>query len=124
MSDRKKGRMADRAAFHDQCHVPSGLCLYVLQYPACLLVYRLLSEKEKKARIYYGVILLVSLIGCSALFLWFEFFSHTDGVRYVDEIIANAKAMTKPFNGMTYHDTLIDHEILGIDLSDVEYPYA
>lgn len=88
-----------------------------------LLVYRLLSEKEKKARIYYGVILLVSLIGCSALFLWFEFFSHTDGVRYVGEIIANAKAMTKPFNGMTYHDTLIDHEILGIDLSDVEYPY-
>lgn len=88
-----------------------------------LLVYRLLSEKEKKARIYYGVILLVSLIGCSALFLWFEFFCHTDGVRYVDEIIANAKAMTKPFNGMTYHDTLIDHEILGIDLSDVEYPY-
>lgn len=88
-----------------------------------LLVYRLLSEKEKKARIYYAVILLVSLIGCSALFLWFEFFSHTDGVRYVDEIIANAKAMTKPFNGMTYHDTLIDHEILGIDLSDVEYPY-
>ncbi len=88
-----------------------------------LLVYRLLSEKEKKARIYYGVILLVSLIGCSALFLWFEFFSHTDGVRYVDEIIANAKAMTKPFNCMTYHDTLIDHEILGIDLSDVEYPY-
>lgn len=88
-----------------------------------LLVYRLLSEKEKKARIYYGVILLVSLIGCSALFLWFEFFSHTDGVRYVDEIIANAKATTKPFNGMTYHDTLIDHEILGIDLSDVEYPY-
>lgn len=88
-----------------------------------LLVYRLLSEKEKKARIYYGVILLVSLIGCSALFLWFEFFSHTDGVRYVDEIIANAKAMTKPFNGMTYHDTLIDHEILGINLSDVEYPY-
>lgn len=88
-----------------------------------LLVYRLLSEKEKKARIYYGVILLVSLIGCSALFLWFEFFSHTDGVRYVDEIIANAKAMTKPFNGMTYHDTLIDHEILGVDLSDVEYPY-
>ena len=88
-----------------------------------LLVYRLLSEKEKKARIYYGVILLVSLIRCSALFLWFEFFSHTDGVRYVGEIIANAKAMTKPFNGMTYHDTLIDHEILGIDLSDVEYPY-
>ena len=88
-----------------------------------LLAYRLLSEKEKKARIYYGDILLVSLIGCSALFLWFEFFSHTDGVRYVDEIIANAKAMTKPFNGMTYHDTLIDHEILGIDLSDVEYPY-
>ena len=88
-----------------------------------LLAYRLLSEKEKKARIYYGVILLVSLIGCSALFLWFEFFSHTDGVRYVDEIIAKAKAMTKPFNGMTYHDTLIDHEILGIDLSDVEYPY-
>lgn len=88
-----------------------------------LLAYRLLSEKEKKARIYYGVILLVSLIGCSALFLWFEFFSHTDGARYVDEIIANAKAMTKPFNGMTYHDTLIDHEILGIDLSDVEYPY-
>lgn len=88
-----------------------------------LLVYRILSEKEKKARIYYGVILLVSLIGCSALFLWFEFFSHTDGARYVDEIIANAKAMTKPFNGMTYHDTLIDHEILGIDLSDVEYPY-
>lgn len=88
-----------------------------------LLVYRLLSEKKKKTRIYYGGILLVSLIGCSTLFLWFEFFSHTDGARYVDEIIANAKAMTKPFNGMTYHDTLIDHEILGIDLSDVEYPY-
>lgn len=88
-----------------------------------LLVYRLLSVENKKSRVYYGVILVMSLLGCAALFLWFEFFSHTDGARYVDEIIANAKAMTKPFNGMTYHDTLIDHEILGIDLSDVEYPY-
>lgn len=93
----KKAEWLIVPAFHDQCHVPSGLCLYVLQYPACPFGYRLLSEKEKKARIYYGVILLVSLIGCSALFLWFEFFSHTDGVRYVDEIIANAKAMTKAF---------------------------
>ena len=88
-----------------------------------LLVYRLLSVENKKSRVYYGVILVISLLGCAALFLWFEFFSHTDGARYVDEIIANAKAMTKPFNGMAYHDTLIDHEILGIDLSDVEYPY-
>lgn len=88
-----------------------------------LLVYRILSEETKKKRIYYAMILGLSLVGTSALFLWFEFFSHTDGARYVDEIIANAKAMTKPFNGMEYHDTLIDHEILGIDLSDIEYPY-
>ncbi len=88
-----------------------------------LLVYRLFSAQSKKMRIYYGLVLLLSFLACSGLFLWFEFFSHGNGAKYVDEIIANATAMTKPFHGMKYHDTLIDHEILGIDLSDVEYPY-
>lgn len=88
-----------------------------------LLVYRILGAREQKMRRYYSVVTGLSLLGCSALFLWFEFFSHTDGTRYVNEIIANAKAMTKPFNGMEYHDTLIDHEILGIDVSSLEIPF-
>lgn len=88
-----------------------------------LLVYRFFSAEEKKKRQYYGIILIISFVAVSGLFLWFEFFSHTDGARHVDEIIENATRMTKPFNGMTYHDTLIDHEIMGVDLSDVEFPY-
>ena len=55
-----------------------------------LLVYRLLSVENKKSRVYYGVILAMSLLGCAALFLWFEFFSRSNGAMIYDQVAKEA----------------------------------
>lgn len=84
-----------------------------------LLIYRFFTV-EKKEKKKYAIIFVFSFCMCSALFLWFEFFSRMNGEQFVEEIISNAKLLS--YNG-EYHDTLIDHEILGIDLGGVEWDF-
>ncbi len=84
-----------------------------------LLIYRFFTVGKKEKKKYAIIFVLCFCVG-SALFLWFEFFSRMNGEQFVEEIISNAKLLS--YNG-EYHDTLIDHEILGIDLGGTEWDF-
>ncbi len=89
---------------------------YVFLYFNILLAF-LFYEYEKNNDCKLGVLLLVIFVICSALFFYFELFSHGSGKENVDEIIRNATALSRDGK---YHETLIDKEILGKDLTEVE----
>lgn len=104
----------------------SALCTmihqgYVFMFFNILLVLlccRILETKGKKRR-YYLVILVLSILVSSGLFLYFEFFSHGAGPEIRDSIVATAMDLSR---GGIYHETLIAHEILGVDLFETEWP--
>ncbi len=87
-----------------------------------LLLYRALSlwNRDKKRAVYYGGVFLASFLLASALFLWFEFFSRSDGALYFDSIQKEAEKLS--YQGI-YHSTLLYHEVLGIDLASTEAEY-
>lgn len=81
-----------------------------------LLLYKYFSgNKQKKLK--YGVLFLLSFVIASALFLWFEFFSRSNGAAIYEYIVNEARNLAH--NG-AYHSTLLAHEVLGIDLSETE----
>lgn len=84
-----------------------------------LLIWGIFSNKDKRRR--YIVIAVISLIFCSALFLYFELFSH----NYVDNTVFDQVAglAADMSEDGEYHKTLLAHEILGVDLSGVEHEY-
>lgn len=84
-----------------------------------LLIWGIFSNKDKRRR--YIVIAVISLIICSALFLYFELFSH----NYVDNTVFDQVAglAADMSEDGEYHKTLLAHEILGVDLSGVEHEY-
>ena len=77
------------------------------------------STKKRNAK-KYGILFVLCFLTGSALFLYFEFFSRTNGDNIVNEIIRNASAVS--YHG-DYHKTLIDHEILNVDLADEEWEF-
>lgn len=99
--------------------IHQGNVFYFLNIILILLVYKILSYEGKK-RVKYAIIFLLSFGSASALFLYFEFFSHGFGPNYYDVIVETAKALR--FDG-DYHHDIIDHEILGIDLTERELEY-
>ena len=81
-----------------------------------LLIYKALSvdgEKRKK----YIRLFVASFLVASALFLYFEFFSHVNGTHIYEEVVTTASSLR--YDG-AYHEDVIDKEILGIDLSNRE----
>lgn len=85
-----------------------------------LLFYRWMSGaacSDKIAAKKYGILFCLTFLVISALFLYFEFFSRANGEAIVGQIIHDARLLTK---NEDYHPTLIDHEILGIDLTLAE----
>lgn len=99
---------------------------YVFMYFNLILVllfYRALSwwkEDRGKARRYSLLFLLSFLVG-SALFLWFEFFSRSNGAAFFDTIKSEAEKLS--YDGI-YHSTLLYHEVLGIDLASTEEEFS
>lgn len=97
---------------------------YVLMYfniPLVLLFYKFFSVDKKVSKVKYAVIFLLSLIAASVLFLYLELYAHPDnGAEIVDSVKAYAQSLA--YSG-TAHETLIAHEILGVDLSGVEHAY-
>ncbi len=84
-----------------------------------LLIYRILSttpDKRKK----YIIIFALSFIVASVLFLYFELFSHFNGENIYEDIVNKAHLLCETEK---IHDDVIDHEILGIDLTDREVDY-
>ena len=84
-----------------------------------LLFYKFLSE-DKKGMKKYGVIFVITFLLGSVLFLWFEFFSRSNGAAIFDQIVEEARSLA--LNGQ-YHTTLLYHEVLGIDLSETEQAF-
>ena len=99
---------------------------YVFMYFNMILVllfYRALSwwkEDRRKARRYSLLFALSFLVG-SALFLWFEFFSRSNGAAFFDTIKSEAEKLS--YDGI-YHSTLLYHEVLGIDLASTEEEFS
>ena len=105
------------SAFSIMIH--QGNVFYLLNIILILLLYKAFSTEGVKRR-KYVILLGVSFIVSSALFLYFEFFSRSNGHLYYEEIIKVAKSLG--FEGKIHQD-IIDHEILGIDLADRETIY-
>lgn len=91
---------------------------YVFMYfniALVILAYKFLSA-DRKGKWKYGIIFVLSFVIGSALFLWFELFSRSNGADFYEQIKREAYLLS--FNG--YHITLLKHEVLGIDLSASE----
>lgn len=99
--------------------IHQGNVFYLLNIILILLIYKAFSTEGKK-RIKYIVLLGASFTVASVLFLYFEFFSRTNGAAIYETIVEVAKGLRFDRD---YHVDLIDHEILGIDLSDRELKY-
>ena len=83
-----------------------------------LLAYKAFRNTGKK-RTKYLSILITSFLSVSVLFVYFNFFSHINGQEIYDEIVTLA---TKLGNEGEVFDILINHEILGIDPWEEEWP--
>ena len=91
---------------------------YVFMYIGIILVlllYQYFNTKERK----YLIICIGSFVGASLLFLWFQFFSHSNGAQIVQDITDKATLLAEDGE---YHETLIQAEILGVDLTKQEWP--
>ncbi len=75
--------------------------------------------QNKTSRKYLGMFL-ATMLTVSALFIWFEGFSHIDGEKFADQLIDTACNMGPDAD---YHIEVVDHEILGVDLSAKEWEY-
>ena len=76
------------------------------------------SDKNKKWK--YIVIMVLSILVCSALFIWFQIIYRGGAHEYFNEILENAKLLGR--NGQPHTD-LIRAEILGVDLTEEEKIY-
>ncbi|MCR5144587.1 MAG: hypothetical protein K6B67_04695 [Lachnospiraceae bacterium] len=93
---------------------------YVLMYFNVILIiqfYFWMTEKKKKNAILFFSTFIIG----SALFLWFELFSRTNGAEIYDTVLREATNVS--YNGI-YHTTLLYHEVLGIDVSGAEIEFV
>ena len=91
---------------------------YVFMYFNVILVavfYKILSEeKNRKKNI---IVFILTFVLGSALFIWFELLSRSNGAEFFETVRGEAENLS--YNGV-YHTTLLYHEVLGIDLSASE----
>lgn len=87
----------------------------IFMYP---LIYQIFRQTGKK-RMKYIAVLGFSFLSVSILFLYFNFFSHLSGQSVADSITELATQLGP--EGDVY-ETLITHEILGIDPWNQEWP--
>ena len=95
---------------------------YVFMYyniPLVLLLWGIFERKDKRKK--YIAVAIISILICSVLFLYFELYSHNFVDKGAYEQIADiAGSMSEEGK---YHETLLAHEILGVDLSGIEHEY-
>lgn len=87
----------------------------IFMYP---LIYKIFATTGKQRKKYISI-LATSFLSVSVLFLYFNFFSHISGQETYDSIYAMAAQLG---NGGEVYETLLTHEILGIDPWDQEWP--
>ncbi len=99
--------------------IHQGNVFYLLNIILILLLYKAFSHDSVKRRKYI-ILLAGTFLVSAALFLYFEFFSRSNGQLYYEQVISVAKDLG--LDGKIHQD-IIDHEILGIDLADRETIY-
>lgn len=87
----------------------------IFMYP---LIYKIFLHTGKKRKKYIAI-LATSFLSVSVLFLYFNFFSHLSGQETYDKIYAMAAQLG---NGGEVYETLLTHELLGIDPWEQEWP--
>lgn len=87
----------------------------IFMYPLIYKAFQSTGKQRKK----YIAILVTSFLSVSVLFLYFNFFSHLGGQEVYDSIYAMAAQLG---NGGEVYETLLTHEILGLDPWDQEWP--
>lgn len=87
----------------------------IFMYP---LIYKIFQSNGKKRKKYIAI-LATSFLSVSVLFLYFNFFSHISGQETYDSIYAMAAQLG---NNREVYETLLTHEILGIDPAEQEWP--
>lgn len=88
---------------------------YVFMYLNIILVllfYKILMREDKRKK--YIILFTVSFLIASILFLYFEFFSHPSGEGIYEEIVALAIQLSQ--SGNSYSESMVNHEILGLDV--------
>lgn len=85
-----------------------------------ILIYRFI-ESDKKGRIKYLVLFIISFVGASALFLYLNFFAHTTDISIYNNVVEDAVTLSKEDEG--YHKALLQHEVLGIDPTTSEWEH-
>lgn len=100
------------------CMIHQGYVFMFYNIFMYLLAYKVLSNTGKKQKKYI-IILAISFVAVAILFLYFNFFSHVGGPEIYDDIVALASMLGDEGE---YFDILINHEILGIDPWEEEWP--
>lgn len=85
-----------------------------------LLLYKVLTGKGRERK-KYAYIFVATFLSVSAFFLYFEFFSHAQGGENYVEVVELAKALSQ--DGQSFSESLVNHEILGVDVFEAEYLY-
>ena len=85
-----------------------------------ILIYRFI-ESDKKGKIKYSILFILSFIGASALFLYLNFFAHTSDISIYNNVVEDAVVLSKEDEG--YHMALLQHEVLGIDPTTSEWEH-
>lgn len=92
---------------------------YVFMYFNIILVllfYKILMHEKNRKK--YIFIFVVTFFIASILFLYFEFFSHPEGEGIFDEIVSLSMALS--MDGASYSESMVYHEILGLDVYELE----
>ena len=85
-----------------------------------ILIYRFI-ESDKKGKIKYSILFILSFIGASTLFLYLNFFAHTSDISIYNNVVEDAVVLSKEDEG--YHMALLQHEVLGIDPTTSEWEH-
>lgn len=97
--------------------IHEGFVFMNLNIILVLLLYKSLVNNDNKKRRKYVVILALSFVIPSMIFLYCEFFSHSFGQEVYDECLAVA---TKVSLNNDPHEEVLVHEILGQDVREME----
>ncbi len=101
--------------------IHQGYAMMYFNIVLVLLFYKFFTVADRKAKLKYAVIFILSILIAGILFLYLELFSHaSNGKEIFDDVAAIAAGLA--VDG-TYHKTLLQHEILGVDLSEVEHGF-
>lgn len=86
-----------------------------------LLFFKAMTDEDSKVRKKYLIYFIITFAEISALFLFFEFFSHISDTGVVDELISTSMNLSK--SGSDYNETILNHEILGQGVFEDEIEY-